>query len=45
MTTLELLFSVSLIFWGAIFLYLLWLHSRITELAKRIDRLGQKEKI
>jgi hypothetical protein len=45
MTALELLLAVSLIFWGAIFLYLLWLHSRIRELARKVDRLGQKEEI
>ena len=42
MTALELLLAVSLIFWGAIFLYLVWLHSKIRELAKKIHRLGQK---
>ncbi len=43
MTTLELLLAVSLIFWGAIFFYLLWLHSKIRELTKNIDRLRQRE--
>jgi hypothetical protein len=42
MTALELLVAASLIFWGVIFLYLLWLHSKIRELAKNIRRLGQK---
>jgi len=42
MTTLELLLAVSLIFWGAIFFYLLWLHSKLKELTNTIDRLRKK---
>jgi hypothetical protein len=39
MTTLELLFSVSVIFWVAIFLYLMWLHSRIRKISSAMERL------
>lgn len=39
MDSLELLLAVSLVFWGLIFLYLLWLHSKIRRLSMTIDRL------
>jgi hypothetical protein len=33
MNTFELLFTVSSIFWGFVFLYLLWLHSKIKKIS------------
>ncbi|GEM_PF-1549095 len=43
MNTLETLLGVSIVFWGFIFLYLLWLHSRIKKISKTVDRLRQTE--
>ncbi|MFC1507477.1 CcmD family protein [Thermoproteota archaeon] len=39
MTTLELLFTVSAIFWVLIFLYLTWLHRKIMKISKKLNKL------
>ena len=39
MTTLELLFTVSAIFWVLIFLYLTWIHSKIMKISKKLNKL------
>ncbi|MEM2942307.1 MAG: hypothetical protein QXT81_02680 [Candidatus Bathyarchaeia archaeon] len=39
MDSMQLLFAVSLVFLGLIFLYLLWLHSKIRRLSIAVDRL------
>jgi membrane protein DedA with SNARE-associated domain len=38
MTTLELLFMVSAIFWVLIFLYLAWLHGKIMKISKKLRK-------
>jgi CcmD family protein len=39
MTTLELLFTVSAIFWVLIFLYLTWLHRKIIKISKKLKKV------
>jgi hypothetical protein len=40
MTTLELLFTVSVIFWGLIFIYLAWLHRKILKISKKLKSMN-----
>jgi CcmD family protein len=42
MGTLETLLTVSVIFWGLIFIYLVWINLRVKKLDEEIGRLEKK---
>lgn len=43
MALLETLFTVSIVFWGVIFLYVLWVDRKVSSLKKSLRSLREKE--
>lgn len=42
MSVMETLLGVSIVFWSAIFLYIVWVDRKISSLKKRVESLEDK---